>query len=128
MQKFQDQQQQRQGGGRASEAASIFGQGLGGANAAIQAQQQDIKQPITGLFNPFGGILGNKADGQQQKDLRRLESYLVKSCIAQCLKKERNYHCDSELCLTKCYDTAFIYMRVGLNEINQFAYENNISY
>ena len=43
---------------------------------------------------------------------------MVKSCVAQALKKERNYHTESELGLTKCYDTAFIYARVGLNELN----------
>ena len=52
---------------------------------------------------------------------------MVSTCVAQVLKKERNYHSDSELWLTKCYDTAFIYARVGLNELNQFAYENNIT-
>ena len=78
------------------------------------------------MFNPFG--FGQKrAENQHHKDLRRLESAMVSTCVAQVLKKERNYHSDSELWLTKCYDTAFIYARVGLNELNQFAYENNIT-
>ena len=48
-------------------------------------------------------------------------------CTHQCLRKEKNYASDTEFCLAKCFDTAYIYMRVGLNEINQFAYENNIN-
>jgi len=51
---------------------------------------------------------------------------MVDICLPQCLKKERNYMVDSELCLTKCYDLAFIYTRVGMSELNQFAYENNL--
>ena len=79
-------------------------------------------------FNPFAGLYGSKRpDAIQHKDFRKLEATMVKMCIDQCLKKERNFHMDSELCLTKCYDTAFIYVRAGLNELNQFAYENNIN-
>ncbi|CDW71840.1 actin-like protein 9-like [Stylonychia lemnae] len=90
MQKAHELQQQRQGGGNS--VASIFNSGIGGASMSQQIQQQDIKNPMN-LFNPFG-MLQNKADGQQQKDFRRLESYIVKSCVPYCLKKERNYHCD----------------------------------
>lgn len=52
---------------------------------------------------------------------------MVNMCLLHCQRKERNYHSDAELCITKCFDTAFIFTRVGLNELNQFAYENNIS-
>lgn len=70
--------------------------------------------------------MGQKATSQQQKDFRKLESALVKTCTFQCLRKERMYESESELCMTKCYDLGYIYARVGLAELNQFAFENNI--
>ena len=76
-----------------------------------------------GLINPF---MTHKADAQQMKDFRRLESFIVDMCVQKVLKKERNYYVDSEIQLAKCFDTAFVYVRSGLNELNQFAYENNI--
>ena len=47
-------------------------------------------------------------------------------CVKKCLRREKNYVVDSELCLTKCFDLAFIYIRVGLSEINEFKEENRI--
>jgi hypothetical protein len=34
------------------------------------------------MFNPLFGFLSQKADAQQQKDLRRMEAYMVESCVA----------------------------------------------
>ena len=43
------------------------------------------------------------------------------------MKRERHFHKDTELCQAKCYDIAWVYTRVGINEINQFVNENNIT-
>ena len=74
----------------------------------------------------FGFLPSGKADAQHEKDLKRLESALVQACVPHCQRKERNFHSDSELCLAKCYDTSYYYARVGLNELNQFAYEHKL--
>jgi hypothetical protein len=55
-----------------------------------------------------------------------LENTMAQMCVNQCWKRERNYHYDNEICMGKCLDLAFIYTRVGLSEINQFASENDI--
>ena len=39
-------------------------------------------------------------------------------CTKQCAKRERLFHKDSDMCHAKCYDVAFLYARVGVNEIN----------
>ena len=80
-------------------------------------------------MNPFASIFGAMTQGptpQQQKDFRKFEQYSITMCLDHCQKKERNYTAEFEICLSKCFDTAFIYTRVGLNELNQFAYENKI--
>jgi len=109
--------------------ASLLGGSVGGASIMQQAQQveagpMNFMESMSSL-NPMMSM-GNQATPQQQKDFRTLEQSLVAHCANQCLKRERTFHKDSEMCQAKCYDIAFIYTRVGLNEINQFAYENNI--
>ena len=40
-------------------------------------------------------------------------------CRKQCLKKERQFMADqAEICIVKCYDLGFVYMRQGLHELN----------
>ena len=51
---------------------------------------------------------------------------MLKMCAFQCLRKERVYEAESEMCMAKCFDAGFIYMRVGIAEINSFTYENAI--
>ena len=77
-----------------------------------------------GFFDIMG--MGSKADSQQQKDFRKLESTIVKTCTFHCLRRERAYEAESEMCMAKCFDLAYIYTRIGLAEINAFAYENRI--
>lgn len=52
---------------------------------------------------------------------------MIKMCTYQCLRKERNYNNDSELCMTKCFDLAYIYTKVGINELENFAVENRLN-
>ena len=47
-------------------------------------------------------------------------------CTYQCLRKERAFEAESEMCMAKCFDLGYIYMRIGIAEINAFAYENRI--
>ena len=90
-----------------------------------QAQKLPMSDPF-GFLNP-GAALGNQSTPQQEKDYRMLMQTLGEACTSKCsMKRERDYHIDMELCQAKCYDLAFIYTRVGLNEINEFANENNI--
>jgi len=70
--------------------------------------------------------MGQKAQARDHKDFRKLEAALVKTCTPQCLRKERLFELETELCMTKCYDLGYIYTRVGLAELNSFAFENNI--
>ena len=77
-------------------------------------------------------LTGHKSDtdskptDQNEKDFRKLESTLIKMCTPQCLRKERSFESETELCMTKCFDYGFIYMRIGLAEINEFTYERQI--
>ena len=48
-------------------------------------------------------------------------------CAKQCLRKDRHYAADNEMCMTKCYDLVYIYTKLGLNELNNFADENNLN-
>ena len=66
-------------------------------------------------FDVFGLMgMSSKVTSQQAKDFRKLESSIVKVCANQCLRKEKFYGGESELCMAKCYDLAYIYTRVGL--------------
>ena len=108
----------------------IFGGAVGGAGAMQQVQREstaegrpfNIMDPMS-MMNPMNS---GQASAEQMKDYRLYQQSMVNSCAQLCLKRERNFHKDSELCQAKCYDLAIIYSRVGLNEINQFSYENNI--
>lgn len=118
MQEMEEKQQ--------AQLASVFGGGIGGAQTFQQAQNQSVQQ---NFFNPFAlnpFMQADKAQPEHMKDAQRLEAYLIKMCLPFCQRRERSYHSDSELCMTKCFDSSFIYARTGLNELNQFAYENNI--
>ena len=75
------------------------------------------------MFDMFGT---SKVGPQHKKDFRKFEVELIKMCTNQCLKKERHYDTEHELCMTKCFDLAFIYTRIGLAELNALAYESNI--
>ncbi len=72
------------------------------------------------------GMFSKPTDSQDKKDFRKLEAELIKMCTNQCLRKERHYEIETELCSSKCFDLAYIYTRVGLAELNSFAYDNNI--
>ena len=69
------------------------------------------------MMNPLTSG-GTDPTPQQQKDFRVLEQNVIDICQNQCLKRERTFHKESEMCQAKCYDTAMVYHRVGLNEIN----------
>ena len=47
-------------------------------------------------------------------------------CSFQCLRRERAYEAESEMCMAKCYDLGYIYTRIGIAELNAFIYENKI--
>lgn len=75
----------------------------------------------------FMNMMQTNTTAQHSKDFRKLESELVKVCAKQCLRKERNYASENEFCMTKCYDLAYIYTKIGLNELNNFAAEHNLN-
>ena len=73
------------------------------------------------------GMGSSKVTPEHHKDFRKLETALVKTCTNQCLRRERSYEAESEMCMAKCYDSVWIYTRVGLSELNSFAAENNLN-
>ncbi len=74
------------------------------------------------------GLIGfTQPSAMHSKDFRKLESELVKVCVKQCLRKECHYHNEADLCMTKCYDLAYIYAKIGLHELNAFSQENNLT-
>ena len=97
--------------------ASVLGGAVGGAHSMQEAQ----KVPYMDSFNfknPLLAMAGTMTTPQHEKDFRVLEQTLGDICARQCLRRERDYHSDSEMCQGKCLDIAFIYARAGLNEIN----------
>ncbi len=76
-----------------------------------------------GLMN----LAQTNTTAQHSKDFRKLQTELVKTCAKQCLRKERNYASESEFCMTKCFDLAYIYTKIGLIELNNFAAENQLN-
>ena len=62
----------------------------------IQKVNQTDQFGFMNAMNPL--INAGLANAQQKKDFRVLEHHLVDMCTKQCLKKERNFHKDSELC------------------------------
>lgn len=77
------------------------------------------------MFSNFGK--GSKEQQElDKKDFKKLECELIKMCTDQCLRRERIYESESQLCNAKCYDLGYIYLRIGLAELNSFAYDNNI--
>ena len=75
-------------------------------------------------WSTITNLFGTKTTNEHRKDFQKLEAELVKSCSYQCLRKERHYAQEQELCMTKCYDLAYIYTKMGMNELNNFAVEN----
>ena len=69
------------------------------------------------MFN-LVGMGSSQATPRQQKDFRKLESALIKGCTNQCMRRDRHYDTESEMCMAKCFDLAFIYTRIGLTELN----------
>ena len=76
--------------------------------------------------NPYSSLFGKPTTPQHKKDFQKLESAMVKSCAYQCLRKERHYNQDSEVCMAKCYDLLYIYTKIGMNELNNFTVENSL--
>lgn len=66
-------------------------------------------------------LFGAPTTAEHKKDFQKLEAEMIKSCTYQCLRKERHYAQDSEICMTKCFDLAYIYTKLGLNELENFA-------
>ena len=80
-----------------------------------------------GAFDSFDFLgMKQKPSGEQQKDFRKLESELIKTCAKQCLRREMHFEQHSEFCMTKCYDLGFIYTRLGIVELHEFTQENSI--
>ena len=99
--------------------------------ASFVQQNTNVFEGASSSGMPFDmmGMMGKStttSTGQHQKDFRKLEASLVKMCTFQCLRRERAFEAESEMCMAKCFDVGYIYMRIGIAELNSFSYENRI--
>ena len=76
-----------------------------------------MPQPGMKLLTDIAG-LGSKAKPGDEQDLKLLVRSLLDVCTFQWLRREKLYVTESELWMTKWYDLALNYYKVGLQEID----------
>ncbi|CAI2386513.1 unnamed protein product [Moneuplotes crassus] len=81
--------------------------------------------PAMSFANFIPGFEADMND-QQKKDSKLLLKSFMSVCTPQCLRREKNYVSESELCMAKCYDLALRYYMTGFDEVDQVLRENNI--
>jgi hypothetical protein len=64
------------------------------------------------------------ATTNEKKQFEIFKTNILQICSEKCMKRERNYNLDGEICPAKCFDMITKLYQVGLLQMNQYYTEN----